>query len=231
MDITWLGHAAVRVRARQAALVMDPTDRSAGLDMARPAADIVTISRVGHPHHNHVKGVKGDPIVVEGPGEYEIQGIQIEGVRALWPSEPAEDAEAGTTGDTDSGVSEPPNPPEATTLYVCQAEDLRFAHLGGLGQPPTTAQSEALAGVDIVIIPIALPGGLDPEGAARVARAIEPKMVIPVGYRLSASGESEDLSAFLEAIGGDPEAAVSRLTLNRRNLGDTRRITLLESRG
>jgi L-ascorbate metabolism protein UlaG (beta-lactamase superfamily) len=205
---------------------MDPTDRSAGLDMGRPAGDIATISRVGHPHHNHVKGIKGNPIVVEGPGEYEIQGIQIEGVRALWPAEPAEDTE-----DSESGESEAPESPEATTLYVCQAEDLRVAHLGGLGQPPTTAESEMLSGVDIVVIPIALPGVLDPEGAARVARALEPKMVIPVGYRPSASGESEELSAFLEAIGGEPEAPVSRLTLNRRNLGDTRRITLLESRG
>ena len=78
MDITWLGHAAVRVRTRQAALVMDPTDRSAGLDMARPAGEIATISRPEHPHHNHVKGIKGDPVVVDGPGEYEILGSTID---------------------------------------------------------------------------------------------------------------------------------------------------------
>lgn len=215
MDITWLGHAAVRVRTRQAAVVMDPTDRSGGLDMARPAGDIATISRLEHPHHNHVKGIKGDPIVVSGPGEYEILGVQIEGIRALWPVDPeVEDAV-----------------PEATTLFICQAEDMSVAHLGGLGQPPTAPQAEELAGVDILILPIALPGGLDPAGAARVARAIEPKMVIPVGYRPDASGDSEELKAFLEAIGTEPEEAVSRLTVNRRNLGDTRRIAVLESRG
>jgi len=216
VDITWLGHAAVRVRTRQAAVVMDPTDRSAGIDMARPSGDIATISRPAEAHHNHVKGIKGDPVVVEGPGEYEILGVQIEGLRALWPLDEAA-AEDAT--------------PEPTTIYICQAEELRFAHLGGLGQLPTTPQSEALAGVDILIVPIALPSGLDPEAAARVARAIEPKMVIPVGYRPAADGSSEELKTFLEAIGTEPEEAVSRLTVNRRNLGDTRRIALLESRG
>ena len=215
MDITWLGHAAVRVRTRQAAVIFDPTDRSAGIDMGRPSGEIAALSQVQNPHHNHSKGIKGDPVVVDGPGEYEILGTQIEGIRALWPA--AEGAED--------------EPPEPTTLFICQAEEVRFAHLGGLGQPPTAPQSEALAGVDILIMPIALPGGLDPERAARVARAIEPKMVIPVGYRPSASGDCEELSTFLEAIGGEPEEAVSRLTVNRRNLGDTRRIVLLESRG
>ncbi len=220
MDLTWLGHAAVRARARQAALVMDPTDRSTGLDMARPAGDIATISRTAHPHHNHVKGIKGDPIVVDGPGEYEILGVQIEGVRALWSSAQTED------GDEDEAATL-----EATTLYICQAEEMRFAHLGGLGQPPTPRQSEALAGVDIVIVPIALPGGLDPEAAARVARALEPKMVIPVGYTPDSAGASDALKTFLEAMGAEPEEAVSRLTVNRRNLGETRRVALLESRG
>jgi L-ascorbate metabolism protein UlaG (beta-lactamase superfamily) len=215
VDITWLGHAAVRVRTRQAALVMDPTDKSAGLDMARPAGDIATVSRPEHPHHNHVKGIKGDPFVVDGPGEYEILGVQIEGIRALWPvPEGAEDAT-----------------PEATTLYICEAEEMSFAHLGGLGKPPTPAQAEALAGVDILIMPIALPGGLDPEESAKIARAIEPKMVIPVGYLPTANGSSEELTTFLEEIGDQAEEAVSRLTVNRRGLGDTRRIAILESRG
>lgn len=215
MDITWLGRAAVRVRTRHAALVMDPTDRSGGIDMARPSGDIATVSRKEQPHHNHVKGIKGDPVVVDGPGEYEILSVQIEGVRALWPT---------SEGDDDAV-------PEATTIYVCQAEEMSFAHLGGLGQPPTAAQSDALSGVDILILPIALPGGLDPAGAARVTRALEPKMVIPVGYQPASSGASEELGAFLEAIGTEPEEAVSRLTVNRRNLGDSRRIALLESRG
>jgi L-ascorbate metabolism protein UlaG (beta-lactamase superfamily) len=215
VDITWLGHAAVRVRTRGAALVMDPTDRSEGIDMGRPTGEIATISRRDNPHHNHVGGIKGDPFVVDGPGEYEISGVQIEGIRAIWPA-PEGDADAT---------------PEATTIYLCQAEEMSFAHLGGLGSAPTARQSEELTGVDILILPIALPGGLDPAAAARVARALEPRMVIPVGYRPPKRGDSPELQAFLEEIGDEPAPPESRLTVNRRSLGDTRRIAILESRG
>ena len=211
MDITWLGHAAMRLRTRQAAIVMDPTDKSAGIDMSRPAGEIVTISR-NHPHHNSVKSVKGDPFVVDGPGEYEILGVQIVGIRALWPA---------PEGET----------PEATTLYIGHAEEMRFVHLGGLGQAPTPRQAQEIAEADILIIPIALPGGLDPEAAAKVARSLEPKIVIPVGYTPAASGHAPELQTFLEGIGAEPEEPVSRFTVQGRNVGDSRRVVLLESRG
>jgi L-ascorbate metabolism protein UlaG (beta-lactamase superfamily) len=211
VDITWLGHAAMRVRTRQAAVVMDPTDKSAGIDMIRPAGVIVTISR-HHPHHDYVKGVKGSPFIVDGPGEYEILGVQFAAIRAFWPAEEDET-------------------PEATTLYIGHAEDMRFSHLGGLGQPPTPEQAQELADADVLIIPIALPGGLDPEAAAKVARALEPKIVIPVGYKPANSGHSDELKAFLEGMGSDPEEPVSRFTVQRRNVGDGRRVVLLECRG
>lgn len=212
MDITWHGHAAIRARSREAAVVMDPTDKSAGIDMGRPAGEIVTISRVDHPHHNHVNGVKGEPFVIDGPGEYEVLGVQIEGIPHLWP---AAEGEA----------------PEAATLYVLQAEEMRLAHLGGLGQPPTPQQAGELSGVDILFIPIALPGGLAPANAAKVARALEPRIVIPVGYTPPKRGESEELKTFIEELGAEAEEPVSRFTVLRRNIGEGRRVVLLESRG
>ncbi len=218
VDITWLGHAAVRIRTRRAAVVFDPTDKSTGIDMGRPTGDIAVLSRMQHPHHNFTKGIKGTPIVVDSPGEYEILGTHIEGIRAVWPS--ASVKEKDPTVDF-----------EPTTLFICQAEELRFAHLGGLAEPPTVNQAEALSNIEILIMPVSLPSGLDAADAANIARTIDPKIVIPVGYRLDKNGDSKELGIFLEALGGDPEAAVSRLSVNRRNIGDTRRITLLESRG
>mgnify|MGYP003349344067 CR=1 FL=1 len=84
MDITWLGHAATRVRTRSAAVVMDPYDRSVGGTMGRPDAHIITISHQD-PLRNGVAGVApadGAPMVLDGPGEYEIRGVLIESVRA-----------------------------------------------------------------------------------------------------------------------------------------------------
>jgi L-ascorbate metabolism protein UlaG (beta-lactamase superfamily) len=76
VDITWLGYAALRARTRAASVVMEPAARSAGVDMGRPNADIVTVSH-DHPSHAHVAGVRGEPVVLTRPGEYEIQGMQL----------------------------------------------------------------------------------------------------------------------------------------------------------
>lgn len=214
MDITWLGHAAIRMRARDAAVVIDPTDKSAGDDMGRPAGEIVTISH-DHPQHNHVAGVKGDAMVIDGPGEYEVTGIHIEARRASL--RPIEGVDASSL---------------RSTIYIFEAEELRLAHLGGLGVPLTAQLSEHLSNLDVLLIPIDCPEALLPEQAARLVRAIEPRMVIPIAYNPPATGVAPALQTFAQAIGLSLEEPVSRATLNRRAVGgDGTRIMLLESRG
>ncbi len=238
MDITWLGHAATRVRTRDGTVVMDPSDRSAGVDMGRPTGDIVTVSR-DHPHHNHADGVKGVSMVLNGPGEYEVRGVQVQGLRAslLSPdaehedeaSEPAFDAGAAGDSADDADVAVPALPAgERSTVFIIEAEDIRLAHLGGLGHAPTAKQAEALADVDVIVVPVAGADLLPPEEMAKVVRSLEPKIVIPVCH---GGEQSEDFRSFVGALGVKPEDAVSRLTLNRRSVGDSLRILLLESRG
>ncbi len=211
MDITWLGNAAVRVRTRTAAVVMDPYDKSAGGTMGRPDAHVVTISH-DDPLRNGVSSVApadGPPIVLRGPGEYEIRGVQVEAVAGALKES------LDLTG-------------SRSVLWHFAAEDLRWAHLGGLGTQPTKEQMDLLSDVDIVIIPIALADTLDPKEAARAIRHIEPSIVIPVGYD---PAEPESLNAFLAAVGGKQEPPVSRFTINRRG-GESEelRVVLLEAR-
>ncbi len=214
MDITWLGHAAIRMRARDAAVVMDPTDRSAGNDMGRPPGEIVTISH-DHPHHNHVAGVKGDVMVIDGPGEYEISGIHIEALRSSLRPVEGEDPAA-----------------LRSTIFIFETEELRLAHVGGLGVAPTSQLAEHLSDLDVLFISVDCPEAQPADQAARTTHALEPRIVIPVGYDPPASGTAPALQAFVQALGLTPEEAVSRLTLNRRAVGgDSTRILLLESRG
>jgi len=213
VDITWLGHAAIRMRARDAAVVMDPTDKSAGNDMGRPDGSIITISH-DHPHHNHVKGVKGEAMVLDGAGEYEISGVQIQAFRSqLRPVEGVEPVE------------------RRGTVFIFEAEEMRLAHLGGLGVVPPSALAEELTGLDILFMPIGCEDGLPADQAARVTRSLEPTIVIPVAYEPGPDGKAPELEAFVERLGGTAEEPVSRFTVNRRTLGDGLRIVLLESRG
>ncbi len=211
MDLTWLGYAATRMRTRTAAVVMDPYDKSVGGTMGRPDAHLITISH-DDPLRNGTTGVApadGDPMVLTGPGEYEIRGVQVESVRGR------------LRGEGDPAAL-------ASTLWLFEAEQLRVAHLGGLGTPLTSPQIDLVSRADIVIVPIALEDTLSPEDAARAVRAVEPSIVIPVGYDPS---DDAPLKAFVRALGGTPEEPVSRFTINSRSFDDmARRIVLLESR-
>ncbi len=210
MEITWLGNACVRIRTKQAIVLMDPYERAGGLDMGRPTADIVTVSH-SHPMHSHVAGVKGEPLVIEGPGEYEVQGVQILGVAtSLRPSEEAAK-------------------PGRNVAYLMEAEGIHVAQLGDIGAQPTAEDAEPLSNVDILILPIA-EGALEPDQAARTVRMLEPAIVIPTGYQ---SGVADDprLKAFLSAVGIEPEPPVTKLVVQGRAFGETQRIVLLEARG
>ena len=169
----------------------------------------MTVSRRGHPHHAHAAGVRGGPVVIDGPGEYEIAGVQVFGVPGNLPA-------AG--GD----------PPEASrnTAFLLEAEGLRVAHLGGGSSPPAGGDAGPFGNAAVLIVAI---GGGDPETAGRAVRDLEPAVAIPVGYA-GADGEAA-LAAFLGACGRTAEEPQPRYGVPARGPGDQARAVLLESRG
>lgn len=211
MDLTWLGGAATRMRTRTAAVVMDPYDKSAGGTLGRPDAHIITVSH-DDPMRNGIAQVapaEGDPMVLTGPGEYEIRGVIIEGVRSSL-----------------RGDGEPVD--LRSTLWLFEAEDIRVAHLGGMGAAPSGAAMDVLSVADIVFVPIGLPDTLQGADTAKAVRAMEPSIVIPIGYDPT---DEAALKAFVSAMAATPEEPVSRFTVNKRDVADdTKRLVLLEAR-
>jgi len=196
------------VRTKQATLVMDPYQREGSLDMGRPNADIVTVS-YDDARHGHVAGVRGQPLVISAPGEYEVQGVLIMGVP--------------TTARADDGAA-----PTRNTAYLVEAEGLHVAQLGSMGALPRPQEAELLANVDILLLPIG-EDGLDPDAAARTVRDLEPRITIPVGYD-AASKSDKRLQAFLSAVGLQAEDAVARFSIQSHGAGEAQRVVLLEPR-
>ena len=212
MDLTWLGGAATRMRTRNAAVVMDPYDKSEGGTLGRPDAHIITVSH-DDPLRNGVSQVapaEGDPMILNGPGEYEIRGVIVEGVRSSLRGE----------GDPLALRS---------TLWLYEAEEIRVAHLGGMGVAPTGAAMDVLSAADVVFVPIGLADTLQGADAAKAVRAMGPSIVIPIGYD---PNDETALKAFVSAMAATPEPAVSRFTVNKRDItDDKKRLVLLEARG
>jgi L-ascorbate metabolism protein UlaG (beta-lactamase superfamily) len=214
LDITWFGHAATRIRARQTYVIMDPCDKESGFDMGRPTTDVTTISNPS-PHHSNIKGVKGDSLVLDGPGEYEIEGVQLIGIATYL--RPPEDE----------------TPAQRNTIFLLEAEEMRLGHLGALGAPLTSDQAGQIAGVDILIVPIGGDEPFDAAEAARTVRQLEPKIVIPVVYPVKGEGADKDgpLQQFVSTLGVEPELSEARLTIARRDLGESLRLLQPSPRG
>ncbi|HTE84019.1 MAG TPA: MBL fold metallo-hydrolase, partial [Dehalococcoidia bacterium] len=163
MEITWLGHSCFRLRSRETTVVTDPPSAEKGYSLPNLTATIVTVSH-GHPGHNASALCGGSPRVIEGPGEYEVGGVLIAGVR--------------TYHDDKHGQDRGPN-----TAFVIELEELRLCHLGDLGHIPTAEQREAMSDIDVLMIPVGGHSTIDGAGAAEVASLLEPKIVIPMHYR------------------------------------------------
>ena len=166
-DIQYLGHACFRLRGRDGIVLCDPFDRSVGLDMGRPSAHIVTISHK-HPDHANVAAVKPmreRVFTIDGPGEYEVGGILITGVRTFHDKHKG--AELG-----------------GNTVYVIHMDDVIFCHLGDLGHELSTQQLDEIGTVDVLFIPVGGGETIGPSEAVSVISQIEPRVVVPMHYAM-----------------------------------------------
>src|SRR3989344_6212953 len=86
--IYWAGHSCFQIsvsnsRDHSADIVIDPFDENfTGLKLPGFSADIALITH-DHKDHNNVGGLKGSPFVINGPGEYEIKGVFVQGIPAF----------------------------------------------------------------------------------------------------------------------------------------------------
>ncbi len=185
MDIAWYGHAAFRLRGREAAVVMDPCAPETGFRLNRPAADIVTVSRQADSGHNWSEGVTLEASTsqrqLDAPGEYEIKRVLATGVRTPGP-------------DDTRNIS-----------FVVTIDEVIVAHLGDLQGMPERSALEELQRADVVLIPCGGGAHLSPASAASIAGEIAAPLVIPMLYQPEGADDVhtglEPLAAFLREMG------------------------------
>lgn len=177
----------------------DPFDKTIGLRPPQGNADIIFVSH-HHPDHNNVAALKGNPVVIDTPGEYAIKGINVVGI--------------DTFHDEENGAKRGRN-----TVFILEAEDLRICHLGDLGCDLTPAQIEEINGVDILFIPIGGTYTINGKKAAEIARKIEPALIIPMHYKLTGIAiDTSDENEFCTEMGTCQKQPVNKLTIKKKDL-------------
>ena len=176
MEITWLGHNAVRIKSGQSVLIMDPYSDASGLKVPPQLAqaNVVTVSGED-PDFSATSTISGDqpPTLINGPGEYEASNFRIKGIRTPAFAEGGEIA--------------------WNTVYSIELEGMIVSHLGNPGRLLTNREIEDLGSPHVLILPVGSKVGLSTEDSVEMVNAISPKVVIPVLY--AHSGNSAELRA------------------------------------
>lgn len=216
--IYWAGQSCFQIsvsnsRDHSADIVIDPFDEETGLKLPNLSADIALVTH-NHHDHNNVKDLKGTPFLIEGPGEYEVKGVFVQGIPSFH-----DDVEGKEKGQN--------------TIYLIEAEGIRFCHLGDLGQKVLTdEQLEKIDVVDILMIPVGGEYTIDSTAAQKIISQIEPKIVIPMHYALPKSKDKlDEVSKFLKTMGKPSITPVDKLVVKDSTLpkeGEGMQIVVLQ---
>lgn len=202
MQIQWFGQSFFKIQTKnngqEIIVATDPYDQSCGLKPPAFSADILTISH-DHDDHNNIGAIKGEPFLINTPGEYETKGVFIYGLPAWHDGKNG--AERGNT-----------------IIYKISAEDISVVHLGDLGQELTNEQIENLGNVDVLLIPVGGQVTIDAKKAAEIVSQLEPKIVIPMHYRLDGLKFKFDaVENFIKEVGLAPEK-IDKLKIVKKDL-------------
>lgn len=211
MDLTWLGHACFRIRGREGVVLTDPPDPKSGHAIARTDAHLVTMSHE-HSGHASLKSVGGSPVVLSGPGEYEVQEILVTGI--------------GSFHDTAKGGERGKN-----TIFAIRVDELVVCHLGDLGHALSAADLETLGAIDICLVPISgADTNLSAAMAAEVVHQLEPKVVVPMSYEPDQKRKDAPFERLLHELGVKDLTPVPKLSVARSSLPAELQVVALDSR-
>lgn len=212
MVITYYGLSCFKIQSGDTVLAVDPFSKESGLTPPRFWTDAVLISHA-HENHNNVdaltsKEKDGSVFKIIGPGEYEFKGILVRGVESFH--------------DSKSGKQKGKN-----TIYIIEWEGMRLAHLGDYGEETLRSEiQEALGTPDILFLPVGGPaspsqgGGdtIDGEAAAKLVNQIEPRIIIPMHYKISGlKAKLDGVEVFMKEMGEKAEAE-EKFTIKKSGL-------------
>lgn len=190
MNISWFGQSCFRIEAKEGSILIDPFSKDTGLRPPRIKDDLVLVT---HSHYDHSNTEGADPqttMIINGPGEYERKGIYVRGILSYH--------------DKNKGQERGLN-----TIYIIKAEDIVICHMGDFGQDKFEEhQLDDIGDVDILMLPVGGKYTIDYKEAVEVVGQIEPKIIIPMHYKVKdLKIDIDGPDKFVKELGLAPEQA------------------------
>jgi L-ascorbate metabolism protein UlaG (beta-lactamase superfamily) len=205
MEIKFFGHLCFRIKGKDVVLITNPLDPSLGIKLPPLAADVL----VSSDKKNQVKldlidkaVNRQEPFIINSPGEYEVGGSFILGIQT-----------------------------EKNILYVMTIDGLRLAFLSGLNRILSEKQLEELDGVDILFLAVGEKAGLSPKLAMEIINQIEPKIIIPMAYKIpQLKLDLVSIEEFLKQMGIEQANTQEKLIISKDKLPLEKEVVVLNAR-
>jgi len=165
LEIRWHGHSCFEI-SNEHTLVTDPHDgKSIGIPTPMVTADLVLVSH-NHFDHNSTRTVStNNTTIITEKRKRKINDILVKGMQ--------------TFHDSCNGEKRGKN-----IVFNFTIENITFCHLGDLGHLLDEKQIQSLKSTDILFIPVGGTYTLNAEQAWDLIKKIEPKIVIPMHYKI-----------------------------------------------
>jgi L-ascorbate metabolism protein UlaG (beta-lactamase superfamily) len=199
MDVEFKGANCLVINAKKTTIIVDP--KLSGLGIS-DQAEKASVQLLTQPEFKVSTG--GQALVIDGPGEYEVDNVSIKGIAAR-------------------GYMDTKTDPLRATIYRIETADVSLGILGHIQPDLSDEQLEAIGIVDVLAIPVGGNGyTLDATGAIQLIRKIEPKAVVPTHYAekgLAYPVPQRELDVFLNELGAVNEET-SKLKLKSGSFPD-----------
>lgn len=206
MDLQFYGANCVSLSHKGTRIIIDDNLTQLGAKTVTKADDVALCTM-------HPKEKSPARLVFDGPGEYEVADISIIGIAARAHMEADENNRDATMFKLIAG--------EHSALFT-----------GHIYPDLDDTQLEAIGMVDILVVPVGGNGyTVDPVGALKLIKAIEPKLVIPTHYAdkgLKYPVPQQDLATVLKEIGLEPKETTAKFKLKPVELTDVTQLVVLE---
>ena len=191
MDIEYFGGNCVRLATKKATLVVDDNLAEIGAKTVTKSGEIALFTQT---HGEPTAEVK---LVIDQPGEFEVSDVSVQGISAR-----AHMDEPGAM---------------TATIFKLVVNDIRLVVAGHVYPELSDEQLEAIGMVDVLLIPVGGNGyTLDPEGALKLIKKIEPKIFIPTHYSdksLKYEVPQQSLEEAIKALAMEPRERTAKLKL------------------
>lgn len=206
MDIQFFGANCLRLSNKKASVIIDDNLADLGLSSVTKSGEIAIFTGA------HGKPAKDVKLVIDYPGEYEVSNVSIRGVA------------------TRAHIEEEGH--KSATIYRLIMDDLKIVVLGHVYPELTDEQLEELGMVDVLFVPVGGSGyTLDPVGALKLIKKIEPKLVIPTHYddsKVKYPVPQQPLEEALKTLAMEPKETVDKLKLKASDLSETMQVIVLK---